>query len=161
MPTEAKKPGADRQLSLSRGSETSAQEIVAAGSEKKDLIQGGSAVAPEDVPSNPKVLPAQRPDAENSITSTGQKRRSEESAASPVREPRTEKVTKAKPGGRKNEASSNAPAVSGDGAGMKMLPDPFALSLAGQPFERVVSVADPSSFVQSVKESKDERGARV
>jgi hypothetical protein len=155
MPTEAKEPGGGPQLSLSRGSETSVQETVAAGLGKDDLTRRASAVAVDDVALNPKVLPAQRLDTECSITSAGQERRSEEAAATPVREPRRETAAKAKPGGRKDEASSDAPAVPGDTADMNMLADPFALSLAGQPAKPGVAVAVPSSIVQPVKDSKD------
>lgn len=152
MPAEAKDRHHDMQLGLSEDHETSEEEIVAAGSE--NLIHLGPAVAAENVPSNPKILPAQRPDAANSITS-GQERRSDVSAGSRARDLKTETGAKTKTANGRDEVSPDSPAVSGESASINSLLDPFAPCLAGQPVESVVGVEVSSSVVQPVRDSKD------
>jgi len=152
MPADLRETGFEKPLGSSKGSESSEQGVVATDLKKEDTIQSGSAAVVEDVPSNLKAIPAQRVDAESLITSTGQERRAQESAVAPVHESRAETAAKVKPGSRKDEASSDAPAVQGETAGMNMLPDPLSLSLAGQPAEYVAPVA-ASSIRESVKDS--------
>jgi hypothetical protein len=153
-PAEAKKPGGDSQESPCKSSDASMKEIVPASSAKEDLPLGASAGSGEDV-SPGKVLLARGPYAKGSITRAGQGRRSEDTELSLVREHRAE-TAKIKLRSRKDEASIDAAARSGDSAIASTQADCFAPFLVGQTPEGVVPTAVPMGIVQPVQDSNNE-----